>query len=65
MTGLLKSALQRIALLPECEQDAIASRILEALEEEELRRLQFEISSGGMHRPAARMLIDTTARPAR
>lgn len=35
MTGLLKEALRRVESLPAEEQDAIASRIIETLEDEE------------------------------
>lgn len=35
MTGLLEKALKRIEALPDKEQDAIASQILESLDDEE------------------------------
>jgi hypothetical protein len=42
MTGLLEKALKRAQALPESEQDAIASQILAALDEEESWNRFFE-----------------------
>jgi hypothetical protein len=41
MTGLLEKALQRVAALSREEQDAIASQILETLDDEETWSRQF------------------------
>jgi mRNA degradation ribonuclease J1/J2 len=41
MTGLLQEALRRIESLSQAEQDAIASRIIETLDDEEARALRF------------------------
>jgi len=41
MTTLLEKALQRVESLPQQEQDAIASQILESLEDEEAWRQRF------------------------
>jgi hypothetical protein len=44
MTGLLEKALQRIEALSQEEQDAMASQILESLDDEEARSRRFHDS---------------------
>jgi hypothetical protein len=46
MTGLLEKALQRIEALSSEEQDAMASQILETLDDEEAWSRQFRDNSG-------------------
>ncbi len=42
MTGLLEQALRRVASLPEDEQDAIASQIMESLDDEQAWARSFQ-----------------------
>ncbi len=48
MTKLLKQAFERIAALPDDEQDAIASMVLEEIEDEAQWRESFAKSQGGL-----------------
>ncbi len=53
MTKLLKKAFERAAALPEDEQDAIASLVLEELEDESQWRARFAASQDALARLAA------------
>ena len=48
MTKLLKKAFERVAALPEDEQDAIASIVLEEIEDEARWRASFAKSQGAL-----------------
>ena len=52
MTKLLKQAFERVAALPEDEQDAIASIVLEEIEDEARWRASFAQSQDGLARLA-------------
>ncbi len=54
MTKLLKKAVERASALPEDEQDAIASIILEEIEDEARWRASFANSQQALARPADR-----------
>jgi hypothetical protein len=61
MTQLLEKAYQRIAQLPEPEQDKIASLILEELDSEELWSQKFTSSADVLSRLGQKALADHRA----
>ena len=58
MSALLEKALEQVAALPEDEQDAIASQILEAIADEEGWRKRFEEKRAVIRRMAAEAVAE-------
>jgi len=56
MSGLLEKALEKVSALPEDEQDAIASQILESLADEEAWRRSFASNRDKIRRLALEAL---------
>ena len=58
MSALLEKALEQVAGLPEDEQDAIASRILEAIADEEGWKRRFDEKRAAIRRMAQEALAE-------